>query len=326
MTVDDAYAELGLPPGANLTQAKAAWRTLVSHWHPDRNGHAGASARMQRINLALEHIRAASTGKAEPQVVRRDPAPTPTPVRTVQHRVKLTLEESATGCIKILQGSVVDTCRACDGKGHARKPQPCGTCAGKGQIQARAWFGWYGIATPCADCDGTGVLRPVCPACDGLGKTELTRYRMSVRLPAHVLDGAVLHVAPAHGRTAVALDIHVKVLPHDSLVRDDDGTVRCELPVDGFGWVANHLVDVPTLRGRQALRLQRGQVMYRLEGQGFPSHTNGRLADQIVIVVPRFPTQLSRKQERLLEQLAASSAQGVGTDHAHKASSAQSAA
>lgn len=326
MTVDDAYAELGLPPGANLTQAKAAWRALVSHWHPDRNGHAGASARMQRINLALEQIRAASAATVGPQAAHRDPAPAPAPVRTVQHRVQLTLEESASGCIKILQGSVVDTCSACDGKGHAPKPQICGSCAGKGRIQARSWFGWYGVASPCADCDGTGVLRPVCPACDGRGKTELARYRMSVRLPAHVLDGAVLHVAPAHGRTAVALDIHVKVLPHDSLVRDDDGTVRCEMTVDGFGWIANHLVDVPTLRGRQALRLQRGQVMYRLAGQGFPSHADGRLADQIVIVVPRFPTQLSRKQERLLEQLAASSAQEVGTEHTRKASSARKAA
>ncbi len=35
MTIDDAFAELGLSPDANLAQAKAAWRALVSRWHPD---------------------------------------------------------------------------------------------------------------------------------------------------------------------------------------------------------------------------------------------------------------------------------------------------
>ncbi|MCB2008595.1 MAG: molecular chaperone DnaJ, partial [Rhodoferax sp.] len=55
----------------------------------------------------------------------------------------------------------------------------------------------------------------------------------------------------------------------------------------------------------QALGLQRGQVMYRLAGQGFPPRAGGKPADQVVIVVPKFPTQLSREQERLLNRLAA---------------------
>lgn len=311
MTVDDAYAELGLPPGASLAQAKAAWRSLVSRWHPDRNGHAGASARMQRINRALERIRAATQDPAAP--ARSDAAPAGPPQRTVQHTVTLTLEESACGCIKLLHGSNVETCAGCAGTGKTVAPQPCPACAGKGSIQERTWFGWYGVATPCADCKGSGEVRPVCPACQGRGKTETTSYRLSVRLPAYTRDGDVLHVPAARGRAAVALDIHVTVVPHASLVHDDaDGSVRCEVPVDGFSWIANRAVDVPTLRGPQLLRLQRGQVLYRLPGLGFPPRSGGKPADQIVIVVPKFPAQLSRKQERLLEQLAHSSAQEHG--------------
>jgi molecular chaperone DnaJ len=134
-----------------------------------------------------------------------------------------------------------------------------------------------------------------------------------VRLPACTRDGDVLHVPASRGRVAVALDIHVTVLPHARLVHDDaDGSVRCELPVDGFGWIANRTVDIPTLRGPQLLKLQRGQVLYRLPGLGFPPRSGGKPADQIVIVVPKFPARLSRKQERLLEQLADSSAQEPG--------------
>lgn len=307
MTVDDAYAELGLPPGASLAQAKAAWRSLASRWHPDRNGHAGASARMQRINRALEEIRAAGENKSTAQPARSDAEPAA--AQTVHHRVTLTLEEAATGCIKLMQGTTVEACKPCAGTGHAVAPQECPTCAGKGQLHERAWFGWYGIGRPCTDCEGTGTVRPVCPTCEGHGKTERTRYRMSVRLPAYTRDGDTLHVPASRGKASVALDIHIAVRPHASLVFDDtDGSVRCELPVDGFGWIANQTVDVPTLRGPQPLRLQRGQVMYRLAGLGFPPRAGGRPAEQIVIVVPRFPEQLSRKQERLLEQLAQSTA------------------
>lgn len=309
MTVDDAYAELGLPPGANLAQAKAAWRTLVSRWHPDRNGHAGASARMQRINRALEQIRAATQDpQATPRQTRDPAAAAPAAVRTAQHHVKLTMEESASGCIRLLQGTVIETCSGCAGSGHAREPGECAACAGKGRIQERTWFGWYGVATPCTHCDGTGAVPDTCAACKGRGKTEVVHYRQSVRLPAYVRNGDVLHVPAGRGRAAVALDIHVEVAPHACLVRDDnDGTVRCEFAVDAFGWIANRTIDVPTLRGPQPLQLQRGQVVYRLAGQGFPPRSGGNPADQVVMIVPRFPTQLSRKQQRLLDQLADSS-------------------
>ncbi len=248
MTVDDAYAELGLPRGADLTQAKAAWRTLVSRWHPDRNDHAGASARMQRINRALEQIRLATQGQTGPRPAGADT--TQTAVRTARHHVKLTLEETAAGCIRTLQGTIIDTCTACAGQGHAHEPTACASCAGKGRIQERSWFGWYGVARSCADCNGTGTVQTACVACNGRGKTEVLRYRQSVRLPAQVRHGDVLHVPAGRARMAVALDIHVEVLPHACLVRDDDeGTVRCECAVDAFGWIANRTIDVPTLRG-----------------------------------------------------------------------------
>lgn len=306
MTVDDAYAELGLPPGASLAQVKAAWRTLVSRWHPDRNGHASASARMQRINQALEHIRNASGGatRAAPEA---DEGPAPAPAHTVHRRVTLTLEEAAAGCIKILQGTVIEQCGDCAGTGQVLEPQECAACAGKGSVMERNWFGWFGPATACTTCEGSGKSWPACPTCDGSGKAEAARYRVSVRLPADVRDGDLLHVATGRGR-AVALDIQVDLQPHAHLVRDDDGTVRCEWPVDGFAWIANRAVDVPTLWGTKPLGLQRGQVMYRLAGQGFLSRNDKKRADQVVIVVPRFPAQLSREQQRLLDKLAATTA------------------
>lgn len=315
MTVDDAYAELGLPPGANLDQAKAAWRALVSRWHPDRNRHASAPARMQRLNRALEQIRSATdgaTGRNTKANATATATATPVPAHTVQRRVALTLEEAAAGCIKTLHGTVVASCGSCAGKGQALQLQTCIACAGQGQTHERTWFGWFGPAIACNECAGSGTLRPPCRDCGGRGKAEVARYRVSVRLPADVREGDMLHVPPTRSRP-VALDIQVELQRHTDLVHDDaDGTVRCEWPVDGFGWIANRTVEVPTLRGAQPLALQRGQVMYRLPGKGFLSRIDGTRADQIVIVVPRFPAQLSREQERLLKRLAATTTAAGG--------------
>ncbi|MEY4413024.1 MAG: hypothetical protein RIQ53_317 [Pseudomonadota bacterium] len=64
MDIDDAYSELGLRPGASAAAVKAAWRRLVSHWHPDRNPAAEAAALMQRINAAYDRIRLATVREA----------------------------------------------------------------------------------------------------------------------------------------------------------------------------------------------------------------------------------------------------------------------
>jgi len=57
--IDSAFVELGLTPDATEREVKAAWRRLVSQWHPDRNSSAAALVKMQRLNRAFEAIRQA---------------------------------------------------------------------------------------------------------------------------------------------------------------------------------------------------------------------------------------------------------------------------
>lgn len=311
----DAFAELGLAPGAGEMEVKAAWRRLVSRWHPDRNPSAGAVARMQRINQAYEAIRRSGFAAAGPDG-DDDPAPAPAaeprreePVRTVHRKVRLTLEEAAAGCTKVLQGRLHEACGGCAGLGHRVLGGACARCAGAGTLRQRAWYGWFGTAVECEACAGDGLAKQPCAACAGTGKAPPRRYRFQVRFPHGVRQGDLLHVDGRRtGAEPIALDIRVELQAHPLFELDADGRIRCEIPVDGFAWIAQRSIEVPTLDGPQPLALQRDRVTYTLAGQGFPVERRGPRGDQVITVVPVFPDRFGTDQQILLDQLSASQA------------------
>jgi len=309
LTIDDAYVELGLVPGASETQVKAAWRRLVSHWHPDRNPAPGAAASMQRINAAYERIRLTLLGEAGD-----GRATAASSGRTLRRRVRLTLEEAALGCLRVLRGRLVDPCAACAGAGIAAQAATCAFCHGSGSTRTGLWFGWLGGTARCTHCEGAGSTQRACAACEGSGRLE-SSYRRQVRLPAGVRHGDVLSAdgAGSHrGGFDGTLELQIDVTPHRFFAPADDGSVRCEMPVDGFAWLAEAWVDVPTLGGAQQMRLRRGRLVYRLRGQGLPLERGGReRGDAIVTVLPTFPDSPSPRQQALLEQLAATADPGA---------------
>lgn len=315
---DHAFAELGLPIDASEKEVKAAWRRLVSQWHPDRNDSAAAVAKIQRINQAFEAIRRARQSPATeatpppPAAAAPEPAAPPAAARQqpqrppIRRKFKLTLEEAAAGCIKLVRGTFTEACTTCDGAGHQVLGGNCKVCGGSGAVQQRsAWFGWPSVRIECEDCLGGGIARRVCPTCEGSCKCEIS-YQVQVRIPHGVRDGDLLHVdARRAGNAPADLEIQVQIAPHAMFQLDEDGTVRCEVPVNGFAWIANRSLLVPTLAGLQPLQLSRDQQSYRMAGQGFPKERRGARGDQVVTIVPQFPPQFSTDQEILLDQLIA---------------------
>lgn len=323
MTTDNAFSELGLGSDATEREVKAAWRRLVSRWHPDRNNSADAVARMQRINRAFEEIRNAGF-RARPEVAE-PPAQEPAPQhadedaaqprrRPIQRKIKLTLEEAAAGCIKALRGRMTLTCTTCDGAGHQVLGGNCAQCGGSGAIPKRSFFGWPGGMTECAACHGGGIAQRTCPDCQGAGTLTRT-YQLKVRIPPGVRQGDLLHVdgRRARGNPPPAdLEIRVELLAHELFELDEDGTIRCEVPVDGFAWIANRTIEVPTLMGLKPVALRRDRLSYSLPGLGFPATRRGANADHVVIVKPIFPEALSAEQEQLLGHLIASASDEGG--------------
>jgi molecular chaperone DnaJ len=318
---EHAFAELGLPSDATESQVKAAWRRLVSQWHPDRNESADALGKIQRINQAFEAIRRAGfvhseAATADPEDETGSTHGEPLrPRRPISRKLKLSLEEAAAGCIKVLRGKITQQCAACSGAGHLVLGGHCRRCGGSGAISKRSFFGWPSGLTECEACLGGGIARQTCAACQGRGRTSAHSYKVNVRIPHGVRDGDLLHVAAGRARMErppADLEIKVELLAHAFFQLDADGTIRCQVPVDGFAWIANRPVQVPTLQGPRMLALRRDRLSYRLPGEGFPVERRGARGDQVITVQPIFPDRFSTDQEILLDQLVASRAAAGG--------------
>ena len=338
-----AYAELGLRPGAPEREVRAAWRRLVSQWHPDRNRSSAAVAQMQRINRAFEHLReagfpSASTVSAhantdtdtddspaearsadpEPESESGAEPPHPHPAteaerpaagpsrKPIQRKLNLTLEEATLGCVKTLRGKLTQPCQDCEGAGYQILRGHCTHCGGSGAINHAGWFGWGARAIECEACHGSGQARRTCPSCNG-SKSVTHPYEVKVRIPPGVRSGDRLHVnATSAGRAPADLELRVTVADHALFRLDDDGSLHCTLPVNGFAWMAGRSVPVPTPDGPQTLALQRGQTHYRLAGHGFTlQRGQARRGELLIDVQPVFPERLDETQQRLLDALLA---------------------
>lgn len=306
VNVEECYTELGLRADCSDAELKAAWRRLAARWHPDRNGSPQALRKIQRINRALEEIRKAREAGGDPEQ----------PARTVDHSVRVTLEEALAGCSRELQGTLEDACAACDGSGLQAHATACPACEGEGQLRQPLWFGWIASTVACKACAGQGASREACLACEGSGKAAPRRYRTELEIPAGTLPGTLLELPTwlqgAEGGE-VLLRVRVELEPHPFFTLEEDGTVKLELPVDGFAWIAHRWIDVPTPDGLQQMRLRRDFLVYRIKGRGFPKPDGEGRADCIVTVTPLFPDELSDAQDALLDRLMASNSRASGT-------------
>lgn len=313
LEVNECYDELGLPPGSSDAEVKAAWRRLAARWHPDRNDSPHAVRKIQRINRALDGIRRARSAGA-PDSDEGDGA-SPHPV--VEHTVHLTLEEVVTGCTRELRGEVVEDCGDCEGSGLQKEATACSECDGAGRVRQQLWFAWVSPLVECGACQGHGTTRHGCAACAGSGKAPAHKYRGRAEIPPGARAGDLFNVAARsqgrHGRPKLELRVRVQLAPHELFAVEADGTLKCELPVDGFAWVANRWVDVPTPRGLQQMKLKRGSLSYRIKGAGLPWQAGTAPGDCIITVLPIFPEAFSPEQDAAIDRLVATNSGAPGT-------------
>jgi len=228
----------------------------------------------------------------------------------LRYDVDITLEEAARGLKTKIRVPRLETCETCNGSGAAEGSSPtrCSMCQGNGQVRYQQ--GFFSVARTCSQCRGTGkVIRDVCRKCRGEGRLQREKM-LEIKMPAGVDNGSRLRIAGEGeagemGGPRGDLYVMVHVKEHDIFERRD-ANLYCAIPISFTQAALGAEITVPTLDGEERLRVGEGTQsgsVFRIKGKGMPVLGGRGRGDQYVAVNIITPTNLSREQRRLLEEL-----------------------
>lgn len=232
-------------------------------------------------------------------------------------RVKITLEEAATGVEKKIKLNKKVTCSHCNGTG-AENPsdlETCSVCGGTGRVvrTTQSFFGPMQTQTTCSACHGTGkVIKKKCHKCGGEG-LETSPEVVSINIPAGIYDGAQLAMkgygnAAPNGGSNGDLYIVVEVEEHKDLIRNNDDLIyNLMLPLTVA--VLGDEVVIPTLEGKVKIKIkpgtQPGEVL-RLRNKGVPSLNGYGRGDLLVNIGVYIPERLSSEEKEMFSKMSGS--------------------
>jgi molecular chaperone DnaJ len=91
---------------------------------------------------------------------------------------------------------------------------------------------------------------------------------------------------------------------HDFFRRDNTDII-CQVPISFIQATLGDKISVPTMDGKKALSIPKGTQpgeIFRFRGEGIASLRNGHRGDQIIQIIVKTPTHLTKKQEALLKE------------------------
>ncbi len=248
----------------------------------------------------------------------------------LETEVSITLEDVLAGCEREVDFTRLDICDKCTGSGAkpGSKPVSCPHCGGHGKVQRTGLGGMFRMVEACPACSGRGqVIKEFCPTCRGKGRVPKART-ISVRIPAGVSDGQAVRVKgegeppspdESPGGAGIHGDLHVviRVREHD-LFQRHNSDLLLELPVAFALAALGGDVKIPTLDGeRETLHIPRGTqhgTLLRIAKQGLPDLRGGSRGDLVVGVKIDIPKRLTKEQEKLLRDYAATDNQSVSPE------------
>jgi molecular chaperone DnaJ len=204
-----------------------------------------------------------------------------------------------------------ETCSACSGNGAepGTHPETCSYCRGAGQVTRNQ--GFFTVRTTCPSCRGAGQVLPnPCARCKGTGQVVAPKT-VVLKIPAGVDNGSRLRLtaegeAGVHNGPPGDLYVFIHVKPHEFFERSNTDVI-CQLPISFVQAALGDKVKVPTLNGEKTIEIPKGTQpgdLLRLRGEGIPSLREHRRGDQIIQMIIKTPTNLSKKQEDLLRDFA----------------------
>ena len=232
----------------------------------------------------------------------------------IRTRVKLTLQEIASGCEKEISIERKRPCPECGGRGtkNASDIKTCPTCKGSGQVQhmTNTLFGRAMSYSTCPQCQGEGkIVSNPCRNCSGTGLVR-QRETVKVKIPAGVEAGMILTMrgeghAAQHNGTNGDLQVVIEEITSDELKRDGNNLFYTKIiPVTDA--MLGCEITVPGLNGYERVRLDAGTqsgTVVKLRGKGLPSVNSYGRGDLYVKILVWIPRKLDRSEKAAIESM-----------------------
>jgi molecular chaperone DnaJ len=229
-------------------------------------------------------------------------------------RLRVTLEDVATGVRKTIRLPVLEGCEKCGGTGSKSGGEPpvCSSCKGTGEIRRvqRSVFGQFMSAGPCPTCGGEGRrVEDPCDRCHGDGRERKER-EFAVDVPPGVTSDNYITLR-SHGNVGLRggprgdILVVLEVEDDPRFVRDGDDLIHVA-PISFSQAALGAEIEVPTVWGPELVDvpagIQSGGVV-TLRGKGLPELGGGGRGDQHIRFQVWTPTHLTPEQEDLLRKL-----------------------
>lgn len=232
-------------------------------------------------------------------------------------KVRLTLQEIATGVTKKFKVKRDVPCSHCHGTGSedGSARDTCPTCHGSGVVTrtTQSLFGMMQTQSVCPTCGGEGtVIKNKCHECGGSGVVKGEEV-VEIKIPAGVSEGMIVNVpgkgnTGRHNGTPGNIQVYIEEEPNDTFIRDDNDIIYnllLDFPTAALGGS----VEIPTIDGgRVRVKIEPGTQpgkALRLRGKGLPSVQGyGRgMGDMVVNVSVYVPKTLSASERSALETM-----------------------
>ena len=227
----------------------------------------------------------------------------------LQYNIELSLKEAVLGTQKKIKIPSHRECPDCHGSGAAKGSSPvtCMNCNGTGQVRMQQ--GFFSVQQTCSVCSGTGqVIKDKCKTCRGVGAIKENKT-LSVNIPAGVDNGDKVRLSGEGEwmQGGQSGDLYVAVRVNDNPIFERDGRhLYIEAPIPFETSVLGGSIKIPTLEKSISLKIQSntqtGKV-FRIKGKGASIVRDARRVDILCRVVVETPSNLSKEQTKLLDQL-----------------------
>lgn len=232
-------------------------------------------------------------------------------------KVRLSLQEVATGVTKKFKVRKDVTCEHCHGTGAegGSSTETCPNCHGSGvEIRTQqSMFGMIQTQTACHVCGGEGtIIKNKCTHCQGEGVVKGEEV-VEINIPAGVAEGMVVNVpgkgnAGKHNGVTGNIQVYIEEEPNDTFVRDGQNVIY-NLLLDFPTAVLGGQVEIPTIDGSNVkIKIEPGTQpgkTLRLRGKGLPAvqgYGTG-IGDLVVHISIYVPKELTKSEKKAIEEL-----------------------